>query len=218
MFNGDQPETSRLAQEAPAQTRLFRKRDIPREWIVRLPGIHNRENVAAALCLCRQLGVSDDLIREEVERFTGVEYRLQRIGEKSGIEFVNDSTSTTPVAGCFALDAMDGKRVLLIAGGADKKLDLSPFARAAASKAARIALLEGTATQKLYDALVKAGASEKIVGFFDNLKAAVTSLLNEARPGDVVLLSPGCASFGMFRNEFHRGEVFDAIVKETLES
>jgi len=118
------------------------------------------------------------------------------------------------VAGCAALAAVDGDRVLLIAGGADKRLDLSPFARAAASRAARIALLEGTATSRLYDAIVEAGGEDKIAGRFADLPSAVERLYGEARPGDVILLSPGCASFGMFRNEFHRGETFIKVVDE----
>jgi UDP-N-acetylmuramoylalanine--D-glutamate ligase len=215
-FNADQSETARLAREAPAGHCFFGKADVPQDWTVKLPGSHNRENVAAALCLCRKMGIPDEVTRSEVERFTGVEHRLERVGEKDGVEIINDSTSTTPVAGCCALDAMEGKRILLIAGGADKKLDLSPFARAAAAKTAKIALLEGTATEKLYDALVEAGAADKILGPFDNLKAAVHRLLEEARSGDVVLLSPACASFGMFRNEFHRGELFVRIVQDLL--
>lgn len=216
VFNADQPESARLAAEAPAGHYFFSKGDVPQDWTVKLPGIHNRENVAAALCLCRRMGIPDEVIRSEVERFSGVEHRLEWIAEKDGVELINDSTSTTPVAGCFALDAMDGKPILLIAGGADKKLDLTAFARAAAVKTKKIALLEGTATQKLYDALVDAGAADKILGPFDNLKAAVHRLLEEASSGDVVLLSPACASFGMFRNEFHRGELFVRIVKDVL--
>ena len=216
VFNADQPESARLAAKAPAGYCFFSKGDVPQDWTVKLPGIHNRENVAAALGLCRKMGISDEVTRSEVERFQGVEHRLERIAEKDGVELINDSTSTTPVAGCFALDAMDGKPILLIAGGADKKLDLTPFARAAAAKTKKIALLEGTATEKLYDALVNAGAADKILGPFDNLEAAVHRLLEEARSGDVVLFSPACASFGMFRNEFHRGEMFVRIVKDML--
>jgi UDP-N-acetylmuramoylalanine--D-glutamate ligase len=143
-----------------------------------------------------------------------VEHRLQWLGEYHGIGFVNDSTSTTPVAGCAALSAMKGRRILLIAGGADKNLDMTDFAENASVSTAKIALLEGSATAKLEEAIIKAGGKGKIVGRFDNLKSAVYKLLQEARPGDVVLLSPACASFGMFQNEFHRGKTFMSVVSE----
>ncbi len=211
IFNGDQPETAAMAAEAPGRRDFFKVSDVPSDWQLKLPGIHNRENVAAALRLTSRLGVPGNVIRSVVENFTGVEHRLQWLGEKKGVGFINDSTSTTPVAGCAALNALDGKRVLLVAGGSDKKLDLTPFAEVAATRTRRIALLRGTATEKLQQGIVLAGGGEKIVGTFDDLKSAVTALLDEAEKSDVVLLSPGCASFGMFRNEFHRGESFIEI-------
>jgi len=217
IFNRDQQETLDLAEEAPAGKDFFSVQDVPGEWEIQLPGRHNRENIAAALRLSRKLGVPDSTIQAVVETFSGVEHRLQWLGEKHGIGFINDATSTTPVAGCAALDALAGKRILLIAGGADKKLDLKPFARSAASRSAKIALLEGDATTALHREIAEAGGESKIVGRFDNLRSAVNELIRDARGGDVVLLSPGCASFGMFRNEFHRGETFISIVEEILE-
>ncbi|MBI5252314.1 MAG: UDP-N-acetylmuramoyl-L-alanine--D-glutamate ligase [Desulfomonile tiedjei] len=217
VFNGEQPETAALAKEAPAGARFFRVADVPGDWSIRLPGAHNRQNVAAALSLTRNLGVPTGLIRKTVEEFRSVEHRLQWLGEKDGIGFINDSTSTTPVAGCAALNSVDAKRILLIAGGSDKKLDLRPFASEAAAKAHKIALLNGNATETLLDGIAAAGGEGKVLGPFDNLASAVESLHGEARSGDVILLSPGCASFGMFKNEYHRGETFIGIVREILE-
>lgn len=216
VFNGLQPESLSIAEEAGAEKIFFRPDLIPQGWKVRLPGEHNRENIAAAVCVARKLGVPADTIRSVVEDFEGVEHRLQLVGSNRGVTFINDSTSTTPVAGCAALAALDGRGILLIAGGADKKLDLTPFAEAASAKAKSIALLRGTATDALHRAIVHSGGRSKILGTFDNLAAAVSELFDRARPGDVVLLSPGCASFGMFQNEFHRGECFMAIVKEIV--
>jgi UDP-N-acetylmuramoylalanine--D-glutamate ligase len=217
-FNGLQPESLAIAEEAVAEKIFFRPEQIPAEWQVRVPGEHNRENIAAAVCVTRELGVSDDVIRSVVETFEGVEHRLQHVGSARGVAFINDSTSTTPVAGCAALAALDGRRILLIAGGADKKLDLTPFAEAVALKAHRVALLQGTATDALHQAIVDAGGAGKVVGTFDNLRDAVQSLLDSADRGDVVLLSPGCASFGMFQNEFHRGECFIEMVKDIMKA
>lgn len=214
VFNGDQPETAALAAEAPGPADFFGLGDVPSDWRIKLPGKHNIENVAGALHLTRRLGVPDELIRSVVENFVGVEHRMQRLGEKRGVTFINDSTSTTPVAGWAALNALDGKRVLLVAGGSDKKLDLTPFAEAAASQTHKIALLRGGATERLQEGIVAARGQDKILGIFNDLESAVTALLSEAEPSDVVLLSPGCASFGMFRNEFHRGETFIKIFEE----
>jgi len=181
---------------------------VPSDWDIKLPGIHNLENISAAIKLAQMLGIPETIVRETVESFNGVEHRLQWLGEKRGVGFINDSTSTTPVSGCAALRALEGKRILLIAGGADKKLDLQPFARSAVSRAEKIALLEGEATESLYENIVAEGGKTKVVGRFDNLRDAVYRLLDEAVPGAVILLSPACASFGLFRNEFHRGECF----------
>jgi UDP-N-acetylmuramoylalanine--D-glutamate ligase len=218
VFNGDQARTAELAGEAPAGKSFFHVEDVPQSWNIRLPGRHNRENIAAAICLARKMQVPEQAVRSTVEGFAGVEHRLQWLGEKNGVGFINDATSTTPVAGCAALDSTEGKRILLIAGGSDKKLDLRPFAAAAVSRSFRIALLEGDATETLYRNIAEAGGAQKVVGRFGNLENAVRRLLEEAELGDVVLLSPACASFGMFRNEFHRGETFIRIVREIIDN
>ncbi len=217
LFNGDQPETSRLAGEAPAGAHFFRMADVPHDWQIRLPGLHNRHNVAAAKGLAERMGIPDDTIRRAVEEFEGVEHRLQWLGEKDGVAFVNDSTSTTPVAGIAALESMQGRRILLIAGGADKNLDLRAFAEAAVTRCFRIALLEGTATDALEKTMIEAGGKDRITGRFTDLEEAVLELYRGARQGDVILLSPGCASFGLFRNEYHRGETFVTICRGILD-
>ncbi len=218
VFNRDQAETARLAEEAPGRVEFFSAADIPSDWNVRLPGAHNRENVAAAVALTRFLGVSDSVIRETVEDFDGVEHRLQPLGEIGGVEFINDTTSTSPAAGCAALDALQGRRILLIAGGSDKKLDLTPFARAAAERAVYIALLDGSATDALHEGITAAGGGSRVSGRFSDLAPAVGALMDRALPGDVILLSPGCASFGMFANEYDRGRRFIRVFERLKES
>lgn len=211
-FNGDHEDTARLAAESPARTEFFRVSDVPADWRVPLPGRHNLANVAAAVRLTRYMGVPEAVIRSAIESFEGVEHRLEPLGEHNGILFVNDTTSTTPVAACAALDAMGDRPVLLIAGGADKKLDLSDFARKAAAQCRKIALLEGTATDALRAGIQAEGATDKIVGRFNGLRQAVHTLTEHAVKGDVILLSPGCASFGLFVNEFDRGDTFRQVV------
>ena len=217
VFNRSNPVTMELSLQAPAGVAHFTASDVPQEWEVNLPGNHNLENVAAAINTTRLLGIDEMTIRKQVESFRGVEHRLQWLGTKRGIGFINDTTSTTPVSGIAALNSLESHGVMLIAGGADKKLDLTEFARAASAKAIRIALLEGTATDELHRKLVEFGAQNRIAGVFSNLKTAVDSLMQHARQGHVILLSPACASFGMFKNEFHRGESFIKLFEELKE-
>lgn len=214
VFNSSNPVTATLSSESPARVEFFCSSNVPPDWNIFLPGEHNRENVAAATIATRLLGTPDSTIRKAVESFRGVEHRLQSLGLKMGLEFINDTTSTTPVAGIAALNSLEGREVLLIAGGADKKLDLEDFSREAATKATMIALLDGTATADLHRNLLKHGAERKITGIFGDLKSATESLLRKSKPGQVVLLSPACASFGMFKNEFHRGEQFIKLFNE----
>ena len=214
VFNKDNPVTSRLAGDARSKVSFFSMNDAPKNWDIKLPGDHNLENVAAAVITARLMGVRDSVIREAVETFQGVRYRLESLGIKKEVEFINDTTSTTPVSGIAALKAYRNREILLIAGGADKKLDLTDFAKVAAQMATRIALLEGSATPALNEKLLEYGASSKIDGIFSDLKSAVLCLLSNSRPGQVLLFSPACASFGMFNNEFHRGETFLRIFEE----
>lgn len=216
LFNGDREQTRALADEAPARVDFFSPRDVPRDWKVGLPGDHNLENVAAAMKPALELRVPLDTIRAAVESFPGVPHRLQKLGSINGVEFVNDSTSTTPTAGCAALQTLGSERTLLIAGGSDKKLDLTPFAEAAVDTKA-VALLSGTATPELARLIIEAGGRDVLVGTFDNLDDAVEELLRRAVPGDIILLSPGCASFGMFKNEYDRGDTFIRIFTEKSE-
>ena len=101
---------------------------------------------------------------------------------------------------------------MLIAGGADKALDFSEMARVIAAKVRAVVLLEGSATDKLENAVRDAGGKSLLLGRFDSLSGAVERAREIARAGEIVLLSPGCASFGMFANEFERGERFKEIV------
>lgn len=217
LFNRDQPEGRKMFEEAPAGKMLFSDGDVPLNWDIQIPGKHNRSNIAAARSLCLKLGVGEETIQDAVEHFGGVEHRLQLLGLHNGVRFINDATSTTPVAGCMALNSVETGRILLIAGGSDKKLDPAPFVELAAQKAYRIALLKGDGTGPIHDGLIQMGAKDKIVGLFDSLKRATLRLLEEAQAGDAVLLSPACASFGMFQNEFHRGETFMAIFRDIVQ-
>lgn len=179
---------------------------------VRLPGAHNLLNIAAASALALSFGVPLPLVREAIQAFEGVADRLEQIRELNGVRFINDTTATTPTALITALHAINAP-IVLIAGGADKQLPLDGLAQAITQRAKALVLLGGTGTPHLQTALAPVAAQLPVYGPFDHFAAAVEQAHQLAQPGDVVLLSPGYASFGMFVNEFDRGDQFRQIVQ-----
>jgi UDP-N-acetylmuramoylalanine--D-glutamate ligase len=184
-----------------------------------LPGVHNRANALGAAALAASFGVDAGSIGKAVRGFAGVEHRLELVRARNGVRYVNDTTATNPAATLAALSAIDSPLVL-IAGGADKALEFSALGPAIRRRVKTLVLLEGTATARLRDAVYEVGASRDaplrpvILGPYKDFSEAIAAATAAADPGDTVLLSPGCASFGMFRNEFHRGEEFRRIVQE----
>ncbi|MDR3170357.1 MAG: UDP-N-acetylmuramoyl-L-alanine--D-glutamate ligase [Treponema sp.] len=168
---------------------------------VLVPGAHQKKNLLAAALSLLDLGLSPDCIRGSMGAFPGIEHRLEFFHEAAGIRFYNDTSATIPEAAAAALTAFDAP-VVLVTGGTDKNLDFTPLVRGAARAKARI-LLAGTGSERLKLLLDEAGLSYQ--GPFDRLDRAIRASLEAAAAGDVVVLSPGCASFGMFVNEFDRG-------------
>ena len=146
---------------------------------------------------------------EALPRFRGIEHRLEPCGALGGVRFYNDSAATIPHATVAALRALTPP-VHLIAGGTDKNIDFQPLVENACA-AARIYLLAGTATERLAPLLRSAGIPFE--GPFPDLEAAVLKAAGDAGDGVTVVFSPGCASFGMFQNEFDRGRRYKAIVQ-----
>jgi UDP-N-acetylmuramoylalanine--D-glutamate ligase len=177
-----------------------------------VPGEHQRKNLLAAALACRVFGIKAANVASSLGTFPGVEHRLECFAEKNGISWYNDSAATIPQAVGAALSSFKGP-VILITGGTDKNIDFEPV-RAVYAKAKMIILLAGTGTEKLKPILEKDGVP--FVGPFDDLGRAVSQASALARSGDTVLLSPGCASFGMFLHEFDRGRKFKETVQELL--
>jgi UDP-N-acetylmuramoylalanine--D-glutamate ligase len=180
---------------------------------LRLPGMHNFYNAMMAAALARAFGVDAEAIRAALRAFEGVEHRLERVRELDGVAYVNDTTATNPAAAIVALDAVAGP-IVLLAGGADKELSFAALGPAIARRVKALVLLEGSATPRLAEAARVDNAPFPVEGPYTDFAAAVRAARALAEPGDTVLLSPGCASFGMFHNEFHRGEEFRRIVGE----
>lgn len=176
-----------------------------------IPGQHNLQNALAASAAALAAGVAPAEIAAGLAGSTPVANRLETVANINDVTWINDTTATTPVAGIAALEAFAGRRIILIAGGSSKNANLEPFADAIHQHAAHVLLLDGGATPGLM-MLLKLHESGGIEGPFDAMPAVVDRAAELAEPGDVVLLSPGCASFGMFRNEFHRGDEFRAAV------
>ncbi|HYO31000.1 MAG TPA: cyanophycin synthetase, partial [Thermomicrobiales bacterium] len=143
-----------------------------------------------------------------LEGFTGVKDRLEPIAVIDGVAYVNDTTATAPLATAAAVDALAGQPVRLLAGGADNGLDPRPLATAVAAHrpVPSVFLFDGTATPRLDAALRSAGIEP--AGPFGSMADAVDAARTGATPGETILLSPGCASFGLFVDEFDRGERF----------
>ena len=229
LFNYDNPWTRRFGEEAPGQTwftSIERGGSFARgsEGIVPfvftetpLVGRHNLENILLATTTARFLGVPDETIRTTVRSFRGVAHRLEEVRVVNGVRYINDSTSTTPVAGRVGLEAFDSP-VVLVAGGNTKHLPLENWPETILRHCRDVILLKGTGTDELLQALseqaTKQGIANPVRGVFDNLTAAVDAAVALARPGDVVLFSPGFTSFGMFLNEFDRGDQFVSYVRK----
>jgi UDP-N-acetylmuramoylalanine--D-glutamate ligase len=176
---------------------------------IQVPGEHQRKNLLSAALACRAYGIKAPAIASAIASFPGVEHRLEHFADKDGIAWYNDSAATIPQAVGAALSSFEGP-VVLITGGTDKNIDFSP-ARSAYGKAKYVILLSGTGTDKLAPLLAEDGIS--FSGPFNDLSLAVSEARSHAVTGDTIILSPGCASFGMFLHEFDRGQKFKEVVR-----
>ncbi len=189
-------------------TSIVGEADLANNITLKIPGAHNRYNAALASRAADAMGVDAATIRSALESFGGVPGRLELVRTVDGVQYYNDTTSTTPVATLTALRALDEThhgRIILIMGGADKQIDMDELIEALPQYVKRVELLAGTGTDRIRGELPDAEV-------FDTLVAAVGNARRLAEPGDVILFSPAFASFGMFQNEFDRGDQFTALV------
>ena len=175
----------------------------------RIPGTHNRENAAAATAAALAVGVPDEAIARALESFPGVEHRIEEIAAVGGVLYVNDSKATNAAAAIRALASFPGRRKHVILGGRGKDEPYDALAGALAS--GDRAYLIGEAATDIAAALSDANVPFVVAGTLaDGLRAAASA----AAPGDVVLLSPACASFDQFESFEHRGEDFRRLVQK----
>lgn len=179
----------------------------------RLIGEHNRENIAAAEECANFLKIKRKYIIEAVAKFAGLEYRLEHVTVKDGIKYYNDSFATIPDATITALKSFSGP-VILIAGGADKGNDFGELGREIKKRVKFLVLFSGKALPRIKRSLKKAAFDEKRIIQVGSMRSAIHAARRHAVSGDTILLSPACASFGIFKNYKERGEQFKSKVRK----
>jgi UDP-N-acetylmuramoylalanine--D-glutamate ligase len=230
ILNADDPVASTLAQRTRANVVLFSRRRILSQgvfcqdsWIVArlcddeericpldeilLRGQHNVENVLAAVACALWAGVAAERLRVAIAGFRGIEHRIEWVREIGGVAFYNDSKGTNVASTIKAIESFT-EPIILIAGGRGKGQNFSPLADAAKGRVRHVILI-GEDREKIDRAL----SPHVHVAWAASMEEAVSRASVLARPGDVVLLSPACASFDMFDNFEHRGQVFKALVQ-----
>jgi UDP-N-acetylmuramoylalanine--D-glutamate ligase len=178
---------------------------------MKLRGLHNVENVAAAFSVGIAAGANIESMRETVKHFNPVEHRLEFVDEIAGVKFYNDSKATSDDATLKALEAFAGEvgEVVLILGGKGKKAPYAPLAPLVRDKVRKLVLI-GEDAETIANELGEYSAVERA----SDMKDAVARSFKAAEKGDVVLLAPACASFDMFDSFEHRGRVFKADVAD----
>ena len=176
-----------------------------------LLGTHNYENVMAAIAISAHIGVPIEAIREAVTTFKAVEHRIEYVTEKNGVVYYNDSKGTNPDAAIKGIQAMV-KPTLLIGGGYDKGSDYKEWIEAFDNKVKKLVLL-GVTRDKIAEQAKECGFPAEHIIMVESMEDAVKYCAEHAVEGDAVLLSPACASWGMFKNYEERGRVFKELVR-----
>ena len=219
--NGLDPAVRQMLKGVRSRVRFPK---LPPDWrnlIDEKLGEHYQSSVALAVAVVRRFGAPVPLLKKAFAGFRGLEGRQEHIALIRGIHFVNDTTATVPEAAIAAIkrfrEKAGSRRLILIAGGSDKKLLFDEFAKIIARDVDVLILLPGTATKKiLKDTRYKIQDTDKknvVVKRAKTIQEAVTIAYRNAKRGDWIVLSPGAASFGLFLNEFDRGEQFRREVK-----
>ena len=173
-----------------------------------LIGAHNYENVMAAVCITKAAGIPDEIIVEQIKQFKAVEHRIEFVTEKKGVRYYNDSKGTNPEAAVKAIEAMT-RPTVLIGGGYDKGSEFDLYVKAFKDRV-KLLVLIGQTSDKIEATAKKYGFTNIIKA--ESLKEVVDICAENAKDGDAVLLSPACASWGMFDNYEQRGRLFKEYV------
>ena len=175
---------------------------------LKLLGTHNYENVMAAVAMAAAYGTPMEVIRRTIKEFAGVEHRIEFVREKDGVAYYNDSKGTNPDAAIKGIQAMN-RPTVLIGGGYDKDSEYEEWIQAFDGKV-KLLVLVGATKEKIAEAAERVGFVSYVMA--DSFEEAVEKCIEAAEPGDAVLLSPACASWGMFKNYEERGDKFKELV------
>lgn len=189
------------------------KKNISKNWKIKLLGDHNFDAIALAIKAAEKLDIKESAVKRAIKKFKGLPGRLEFVKEIKGVKYYNDTTATMPEAVIVAIESFKKSKgkIILIGGGADKNLEYDKYAKVVKKYVKALVLFRGLASSKIISAIGDVKFPMKIV---DSMKKAIEVATANAKKGDIVLLSPGAASFGVFKNEFDRGEQFVNAVKK----
>ena len=230
ILNADNPTSSSFASLTPAKIYCFsRSRKVNGGYVeadkiflfdkeiggvskLKLRGAHNWDNVCAAITASRLGGADIDSIKKTVFSFSGLEHRLELVRKYKGVSFYNDSFSTTPETAIAAIRAFK-EPTILIAGGSEKGSNYTELGKEIAHSSVKCLILIGQMAEQIKQAALRGGYKGKITFQPGKMKEIVRKAFAEAKTGEVVLLSPACASFDMFKNYKDRGSQFKKYVR-----
>jgi UDP-N-acetylmuramoylalanine--D-glutamate ligase len=218
VYNQDNEVASRIAALSPAQTTGYIDRTIMDKYgpSLVIPGPHNIENAAAAVSAVLPFVQDEAIIKQGLREFSGLPHRIKFIREVKGVRYYDDSYSSAPAAAIAALRSFDTNKIVIL-GGYEKHADFSHLAEYIANDPlVRTAIVIGQTRHRIEEALIAAGVVRHRFISLDTVdfKEIVRRTSEEAQPGDVVVLSPACASFDMFKNFTDRGDQFIQLVGE----
>lgn len=195
---------SRLEKEnIPGKIIYFTTSPLPSK----LKGNYNQENIAAAIALSKIIKIPANSYQKTIKNFSNLEHRLEFVPTKDGLKYFDNSFSTTPESTALDLASFN-EDIIQIAGGADKGANFKALAKVIAKKVKFLILLKGEATPRLLEAVTKAGLKAEKICVVSSMEQAIKKAREQANPGDVILLSTACASFGLFKNYKERGDQF----------
>jgi UDP-N-acetylmuramoylalanine--D-glutamate ligase len=206
VLNRADAQLAAWADDALGRVDWFDPADEPFELAI--PGLHNQANAQAAWAAARQLGIDRQTAAAALKEFRGLPHRLQLAAQRDGVRYVNDSKCTTPGGAMVALDAFERGRCVILVGGYDKGVGFDELGQALAERAKGVIAMGQTGPAIAAAVEGARQGQSPVVEKADDLPSAVAAAERLAEPGDVVLLSPACASYDQFDNYEQRGDVF----------
>lgn len=180
---------------------------------IKLFGAHNLENIAAAALVADLYNIPSDIIKKTAMEFTGLPHRLEFVAEIDGVKYINDSYATNPDPTIAAIDSFSENEILIL-GGSSKGADFSGLAEKISFSNVSAVILINPEGEKIKESLIAAGYAGKLIEGCQDIEEIINSAKKEAKKGDTIILSPACASFGMFKNYKERGVEFKEAVNK----